>query len=336
MASPTDVTPRPTGTSRWVEAGIALIAGVVLSGCGAAADVAVPVDRPGGFSADSWMDAATAAQDARPAMTDRRVITTTRNGISHAVLGVDGSGRLLVSRITGRSAEHPLGTPHVGWLDHDGFEPLPYEDSDSVGHQVTAADHDGDDVVWVESTSTEPYLFDWTVWSSSDDARRQVDASDRLGPADQQHRVFGMTEPVVSGARVAWAADVEGSETPSASVLEAGTRGSTSAAEETEGATLPALVGDTLYAVRSPRSGACRSKLKAGSGANRKVPNASPCCTRCRNQHQPTPKPRVQSTAQRDEPAKTQKPTRWGRGSGRGSGRAGGRRRPGSPRSGWA
>ena len=178
-------------------------------------------------------------------------ITTTRDGVPHTVLGVGDSGRLLVSQVTGRSADQ-LGTPHVGWLGASAFTPLGYDAAQSGGRQVTAADHDGSDVVWVETTSTDPGLFDWTVWASSGKGRHQVDGSARLGPADRQKRVFGMTEPVVAAGRTFWAAATAGTD---AAVLSAATTGSQPGAKSIGAAGLPAVSQDTLYFVRSSSVG---------------------------------------------------------------------------------
>jgi hypothetical protein len=249
MALRTSQHSRLTGTRRWAAACAAAAVVTTLGGCGSS----TPSDRLAAtsFKADSWLDALTAADDAGPAQVDPERISTTRGGVPHTVLGVGASGRLLVSQVTGRRTDQ-LGTPHVGWLGASDFIPLAYDADQSRGHQVTAADHDGSDVVWVETTSTDPGLFDWTVWSSSGKDRRQVDSSARLGPADRPKRVFGMTEPVVAEGRTFWAATTTGT---AAVVLSAPLTGGKPAAEPIGAAGLPALSQDTLYFVRSSTLG---------------------------------------------------------------------------------
>ncbi len=249
MALRTSQHSRLTGTRRWAAACVAATVVATLGGCGSSA----PADRPAAtsFAADSWVDALTTADDAGPAQVKPQRITTTRDGVPHTVLGVGDSGRLLVSQVTGRSADQ-LGTPHVGWLGASAFTPLGYDAAQSRGHQVTAADHDGSDVVWVETTSTDPGLFDWTVWASSGKGRHQVDSSARLGPSDRQKRVFGMTEPVVAAGRTFWAAATAGTD---AAVLSSATTGSQPAATSIGAAGLPAVSQDALYFVRSSSVG---------------------------------------------------------------------------------
>ena len=249
MALRTSQHSRLTGTRRWAAACAAIAVIATLGGCGSS----TPSDRTASssFSADSWVDALTGADDAGLAQVNPVRISTSRTGLPHTVFGVSSSGRLLASQVTGRAAE-TLGTPHLGWLDRSTFTALDYDAAPSRDHQVAAVDHDDDGVVWVEMTSTDPGLFDWTVWASSGKSRHEVDSSARLGPPDRQKRVFGMTEPVVADGRTFWAADVPGD---GASVLGASTTGRKPDVQAIDAAGLPAVSSDALHLVRSPAVG---------------------------------------------------------------------------------
>lgn len=249
MALRTSQLARPTGNPRWAAACAVVAVIATLGGCGSSTPSVRAADTS--FGADSWVDALTGADDAGQAQLNPVRISTMRRGVPHTVFGVSSSGRLLASRVTGRGAE-TLGTPHLGWLDRSTFTALDYDAAPSRDHQVAAADHDGDDVAWVETTSTDPGLFDWTVWASDGKSRHEVDSSARLGPADRQKRVFGMTEPIVADGRTFWAADVPGD---GASVLGASTTGPKPGVSTIAAAGLPAVSSDALHLVRSPAVG---------------------------------------------------------------------------------
>ncbi|MGL5824588.1 MAG: hypothetical protein ACRCYU_07100 [Nocardioides sp.] len=131
------------------------------------------------------------------------------------MLGVSSDARLLASRNDMSSAppEAILGTPHLGWLSPNGFDTLPYNDTESEGRQITSAHLDGDTVTWVETSSIDLYNFDWRIYSAvlGTDGRTLVADSDDFSKGRMLNPVFGTTQPVVLGGTAYWAAtDVGG------------------------------------------------------------------------------------------------------------------------------
>ncbi|WP_344044093.1 hypothetical protein [Nocardioides panacihumi] len=165
-----------------------------------------------------------------------------------------------------------IGTDHLGWVTKSGFEPFDYADRETPPHQIAGATIDGENVAWVETTSTDLFHSDWRIYAAEMGRRGRTLVADSAAVYGKRmlRWAFGETVPVVLGSRVYWPAVPPGGDAKDTRVLYDDLDGSAARPRVLEGA-LPATNGRRLFVVRQhladPSKGDVRIISRTPTGA---------------------------------------------------------------------